>query len=337
MKSLRDKLIIKYKEQNRINAVMIEVTHKCPCKCIHCYIPEKHPPELSVEDYKKIFQQLKEEGVFDIGFTGGEPFARKDIWEILEEANKVGFFITVLSTSLLWTKPDIRRLKEVGVQAVEISLLGGTAKTHNTIMRYPGAFEHLEEMVPLLVKGGVGVVLKTTILKENYHEIDKMEKLAKKWKVEHSAKANISPKLDGSNTPLEHALGAEELKKVPLRYLVGHDSLESCSKQAFLTCNAGKIFAALTPEGDVLPCLMLRKSMGNLNENSLKEIWHSNPDSFLGELRTLKDEDVSDCFSCGQIDYCPRCPATTFLETGSIYNKSPNACHAAQLLSGLKS
>lgn len=335
MSSLRDKILKKYKEQNRLNAVMIEVTHRCPCRCIHCYIPENHPPELSLKDYKRVFQQLKEEGVFDIGFTGGEPFVRKDIWKILEEANRVGFFITVLSTSLLWKKSDIRRLKKVGVQAVEISLLGGTAKTHNAIMKYPGAFEHLEMIVPLLIKEGIGVALKTTILKENYHEIGLMEELANRWNVDYSAKANISPKLDGNNTPLDHALGAEELKDVPLKYLVGHDSLDSCSNQAFLTCNAGKIFAALTPEGELLPCLMLRKSVGNVNKTSINEIWHTNKDPFLKELRVLKDEDISDCFSCSQRDFCPRCPATTFLETGSIYKKSPNACHAASMISEL--
>ena len=161
-----------------------------------------------------------------------------------------------------------------------------------------------------------------------------MEKFAEKWNVSYSAKANLSPQLDGSNSPFDHALGAEEMKEVPLKYFIGKDDLDSCSKQAFLSCNAGKIFAAISPEGDILPCLMLRKSVGNIKTRSLKDIWHTNPDSFLRELRELKDEDVKECFSCHHRDYCTRCPATTYLETGDIYKKSPNACRMARLISG---
>jgi len=335
MAELRDRILAKYKARNRLNAFMVELTHRCPCSCIHCYIPENIPPELTLDDYRKLFAQLKEEGVFDLGFTGGEPFLRTDVWDILTAASKEGFFITVLSTGLLWEKKEIGRLKKIGIQAVEISLLGGRADTHDTIMGYPGAFSHLEKIVPLLVKAGISVVLKTTLLRENYRELGDMENLARRLKVEYSAQVNVSSRLDGSCSPRDHALGAEELKEIPMKYIVGQDSLGSCHNQAFLTCNAGKIFGSLTPEGNVLPCLMFRKSLGNVKDRSLKDIWHDNPDPYLSRLRELKDEDVEECYRCSKRDFCPRCPAMVYLDTGDIEKKSPNACRMADVISGI--
>ncbi|MBB6479625.1 radical SAM/SPASM domain-containing protein [Spirochaeta isovalerica] len=335
MGELRDRILAKYKAQNRLNAVMIEVTHRCPCSCIHCYIPDNPPPELTLEEFKILFSQLKEEGVFDLGFTGGEPFIRKDMWDILKAASKEGFFLTVLSTGLLWKKKDIARLKKVGVQAVEISLLGGRAETHDSIMKFPGAFEHLKKTIPLLAKEGIGVVLKTTLLRENYRELPLMEELARELKVEYAALVNVSSRLDGDNSPRDHALGAEELKEIPMKYIVGQESLSSCHNQAYLTCNAGKIFGSITPEGDVLPCLMFRRPVGNIRKQTLKEIWHDDPDPYLIDLREMKDEDVEECYSCSRRDFCPRCPAMVYLDTGDIKKKSPNACRMAEVISGI--
>jgi radical SAM protein with 4Fe4S-binding SPASM domain len=335
MGELRDRVLEKYKAQNRLNAFMIEVTHRCLCSCIHCYIPDNSPPELTLEDYKKLFPQLKEEGVFDLGFTGGEPFVRKDMWDILEAAAREGFFITVLSTGLLWKKKDAARLKKLGIRGVEISLLGGTAETHDAIMRYPGAFNHLVYLVPALVKQGINVVLKTTLLQENYKELPLMEALARKLGVEYSALVHVSSRLDGDSSPKDHALGAAELKDIPLPYIVGQKELASCHEQAFLTCNAGRIFGALSPEGDVLPCLMFRKSLGNVKNESIRQIWHDQPDPFLVELRQMREEDVVECFSCSKRDFCPRCPAMVYLEVGDIKKKSPNACAMAEIISGI--
>jgi MoaA/NifB/PqqE/SkfB family radical SAM enzyme len=77
--------------------VMFELTYRCNFKCPHCYVPFKYRKckELETKEVFAILDQLKDIGCFYLGFTGGEPFMRKDILDILWYAKKKGFEIII--------------------------------------------------------------------------------------------------------------------------------------------------------------------------------------------------------------------------------------------------
>ena len=80
---------------NGITGVMFELTYNCSEKCVHCYNPgatrnddEKSyrgdREELYINDYKRIIDELYEEGLVKVCLTGGDPFSKKIVWDILD-------------------------------------------------------------------------------------------------------------------------------------------------------------------------------------------------------------------------------------------------------------
>src|SRR5271169_6479398 len=73
---------------------VFELTYRCNLKCRHCYVAPSAVNERGKElDTKQVFtilDQLAGAGCLNIGFTGGEPFLREDIFEILGYAKNKG-------------------------------------------------------------------------------------------------------------------------------------------------------------------------------------------------------------------------------------------------------
>lgn len=81
------------KEKSFPLRVMFELTYRCNFKCKHCYVPPiyRKKGELATRDIFSIIDQLKDMGCLYLGFTGGEPFVRKDILDILWYVKKAVF------------------------------------------------------------------------------------------------------------------------------------------------------------------------------------------------------------------------------------------------------
>src|SRR5690348_14825719 len=83
-----------------------EITCRCNLRCVMCYTdcfntPEKIRTELSTAEIFRIMDELREAGGTEICFTGGEPLARPDFFEIYERAILSGFLVTVFSNGTL--------------------------------------------------------------------------------------------------------------------------------------------------------------------------------------------------------------------------------------------
>ncbi len=331
MNKLLQKINDHYKSENKIHAVMIELTHACPSDCEHCFLNRSTKDEMSFAEIADLLKQLAAEGTFNLGLTGGEPMARRDFAQILEEAQKYNFFISVLTTAQLIDKPEIELFKRCGVQFVEVSLLGACPDTHDAIMRKPGAFDRTIAAVKLLRAANITVALKTTIMKPNVGELDAMSKLASDLGCEYSANVSVATKDDGDPAPLSLALSEDEVAGVNPVFLNGGQLPdEDFSGGATLVCRAGITVAAISPRGDIYPCILLPKTVGNIRRNTVHEIWHENPDPMLTLMRNLREEDSAGCFSCELKDYCRRCPGIAYMETGVPTKKCPSSCTGAK-------
>ena len=330
MGRLLDEILKKYREVGRIEAVDFEVTHRCPCNCMHCCLDHTQTDELDLSEIASLFGQLREEGVLELGITGGEPLIRQDFFQILALAHKERFLISLLTSGVLIGPAEIARLKDTGVKHVEISLLGATAVTNDMIMGHAGAFDKIVRATRLLVKAKIPVTLKTTVLQLNYTELDEMARLAKKLHADFDACCLITPRDNGNAAPQRLMLNERQLAQIDRKYLgvplVDHDEKLS---GAVLTCQAGKTVAAVDPSGNVLPCILFPRNVGNIRSRTFRNIWTDDPDPFLRELRGLKDTDIKVCYRCEQKEECQRCPGTAYLETGELRQPSGAACFLA--------
>ncbi|MBN1696493.1 MAG: radical SAM protein [Spirochaetales bacterium] len=325
--SLHAQLNKRYQRENRIFSVLVEVTHRCVSRCIHCFLLKNRRDELEPDEIEDVFDQLAKEGTIELALSGGEPFLRDDFPEILAKASRHRFFVTILTTGILIQKPEVTLLERNRIKKIELSLLGSRPETHDAIMNHEGAFNRLKRAVKLLKHADFMIALKATIMRQNVREIEEMRNLAEEWGVRFSASLSLTPRENGDRTPQSFGLDADVIETLDpslLDFAPLHSG-ESLKKPQ-LTCRAGSTVAGISPAGDIFPCILMRKKVGNIRQQSLEEIWHTHPSPFLREIRALKETDIAECYRCERVAICPRCSGTAYMETGSLIMPSPSAC-----------
>jgi radical SAM protein with 4Fe4S-binding SPASM domain len=336
MTGLLEEIYHKYHDGNTLSSVMFELTHRCICRCIHCYIDEREEDELTTHQVRDILHQFASEGAFNLGLTGGEVFLREDLAVILEEARDCGFFTFVLTTGILIDEAAADLLMRSNLHHVEISLMGSTAETHDMIMRHPGAFDKTIKAVGFLRERGIPVVLKSSILRQNVDELESMPALAASLDSFFNASLSILPGISGSHDQLGYAIDYDTAKGLNPAYMNGGFLPdEDMSGGAMLECNAGKTICGVSPTGDLYPCLIWRRQVGNLKNNSFNELWHVNPDEYLKKIRTSRPEQCLECSACKSARSCHRCPGMAFSEMGNFQKPVTSACLMAGKERGL--
>lgn len=124
-----------------------EMTQACALACRHCRaeaVPMAHPMELSFEEGVAFLRQIGDFGdpLPQLILTGGDPLKRRDLFELIDEARKlgIGVSITPAATEAL-TRATLVRLKDHGVEALGLSLDGSSAQHHDSIRGVPGTFD----------------------------------------------------------------------------------------------------------------------------------------------------------------------------------------------------
>ena len=130
-----------------------EMTQACALACRHCRaeaVPEPHPLELTFEEGAGFLRQILEFGdpLPQLILTGGDPLARPDLFELIDEARKlgIGISITPAATPAL-NRGVLVRLKEHGVEGLGLSLDGSSAGRHDAIRGIPGTFDRTIEAI----------------------------------------------------------------------------------------------------------------------------------------------------------------------------------------------
>src|SRR5215207_10883874 len=109
----------------RPTTLLAELTHRCPLHCPYCSNPlelVRSNAELSTDDWKGVFSDARALGVLQLGLSGGEPLARRDLEELVDHAHGVGLYQTLVTSALGLTRERAMRLKEAGLEHVQISL-----------------------------------------------------------------------------------------------------------------------------------------------------------------------------------------------------------------------
>jgi len=102
--------------------VNLQITRRCNLRCIHCDIreaPERYSNiiknEFSTEEIKEIVDSLKSMGTSYISISRGEPFIRKDIYEVIQYIKEKGLGLHISSNGTLITKEDAKRINDLGL------------------------------------------------------------------------------------------------------------------------------------------------------------------------------------------------------------------------------
>jgi radical SAM protein with 4Fe4S-binding SPASM domain len=161
-------------------AIHIYPTYRCNLRCRQCNYYKRYFKELSIEKWKEIIINLKRwMGNFCLRITGGEPFMREDLIEIIRFSHQLGIMTAVATNGTLIDKDNVNKILESGLDTIYISLDGIKEETHDFLRGLSGAYRKVMQAIKLL-KGGIKLQINTTIMNNNLDEIIGLVEFAEK-------------------------------------------------------------------------------------------------------------------------------------------------------------
>ena len=158
-----------------------ESTKACPLSCRHCRaeaISTAPEGELSTSEALSMIEEIAKFGSPSpiLVLTGGDILMRSDLEEILNQCNKAGIKAALSpAISPLFNEERLRRVRELGVKALSISL-DGIGSTHDSIRGIGGHFEKTLEAIELAKRLGFSVQVNTTVMSRNVIELPEIAK-----------------------------------------------------------------------------------------------------------------------------------------------------------------
>jgi pyrroloquinoline quinone biosynthesis protein E len=122
--------------------LLAELTHRCPLACPYCSNPltfDDRADELDVATWARVFREAAAMGVLQVHLSGGEPASRRDLVDIAAAAHDAGLYTNLITSAIGLDRPRLARLKEVGLDHVQLSLQDVYAESADRIAGYPGA------------------------------------------------------------------------------------------------------------------------------------------------------------------------------------------------------
>lgn len=280
---------VEYTGERRIRFGSIISTYRCNAKCNMCYIwqfPTRPASEIGVEVYAKLPQ------MDSLNLTGGEPFLRADLDEIVgllkTKARRI-----VISTNGWFIDRTIRLFEKHGNSiGIRISI-EGLARANDRIRGMPNGFDHALRILTTLDRMGIkDIGFGLTVQGANAPDVKELYQLAKMMDVEFATAAlHNSFYFHKENNRLDDLEAAIDALKLLIRDLLKSRHPKDWFRAYFnyglinylqgqerlLPCRMAHDAFFLEPNGDVLPCNGMDKPMplGNLREQSWDEIWYS--------------------------------------------------------------
>ena len=300
----------KGKSQFPINFDMI-ITSKCNLNCSFCnYRPALHSKdmELTAKEWIEFIDSVSATRP-SFFFTGGEPFLRKDIFEIFRHLHEKKLSYGVITNGTLLTKEKLDQLSNLNAENIFFSL-HGKEDTHDRLVGQSGAFRRLVSSIRYLsAKKTHPVIIINSVADEG--NIDDVESLidicgqagADYFRLQHRAFL-LPDELKSQNDLFKKDFpGLKNMvindvvarppnigkKLIVLQqkrfsmpvvfqpYLSKRETLSRYSSSPTLNrmCPIVWLTSTVQPNGDVVPCCYHGLKLGNVIEKSFVDIWNS--------------------------------------------------------------
>lgn len=198
-------------KENNIHEARILNNNKCQFDCKHCFygFDETISPNLSLEEWKEVLDQLVEEGVQNFHFSGKEPLFDRSIFKLFEHLQSKENITYDLVTNGVNVKPFIDDLVKYGVNKVFVSV-----DSFSPEIRNEDSFEGIAEALHALRKTDIDVEVFIDTHKDNKNEVkDIVRILHVNYGVERFHVRTISP-LGHAKDIKDKIVSAEEYAKV---------------------------------------------------------------------------------------------------------------------------
>jgi len=347
------------------NPVIVwNITRQCNLKCVHCYAQAKatlQENELSNAEGRRLIDDLSRMGVPVLLFSGGEPLMRPDMPELAEYAVQKGMRAVISTNGTLITRDIARKLKNIGLSYVGISL-DGMKDINDKFRGMDGAYDMALAGIENCKEAGIKVGLRFTINRFNVNDIPAIFDLLEEREIPricfyHLVYAGRGSEMVKDDLSLEDTRKAVDLimdrtrrlhdagkpKEVltvdnhadgPYVYLrlLKEDPKRAAEVMELLKMNegnnSGRGIGCVSWDGEVHADQFWRHySFGNVRKRPFSEIWNDLSDPLMKGLKNKKEHVRGRCATCRWLSICGgnfrvRAEATT----GDVWAPDP-ACY----------
>ncbi len=343
--------------------VVWNFTNMCNFRCKHCYqrADKPLPTELSLREKLRVVADLDAAGVAAIALSGGEPTIHPDFFPVVRAAASRGMYVAVATNGwMLADEKFAEKAKKAGVRYVEISIDSADPDRHDRFRGVPGAWRRAVQAARNCVKLGIHTAIAVTLTRYNLDEIDDLIGLAEEvgaqkivffnfipvgrgvdiidldldpWEREKALRKlfreNSRRKVTVLSTAPQYARVSiqESRGKIAIAthfYEPGADPVIASLAEYIGGCGAGRIYAAIEPEGTLTPCVFMPIRIGNLREESFSKLWRRA--RLFQELRD-RERLHGVCGRCPYRYVCGGCRARAYAYLGDPLGPDPGCIY----------
>ena len=193
-------------------SVHLDLTYRCNERCVHCYLDHDDHGEMTTAEITDVLTQLAHAGVFFLSLSGGEVLLRRDFFQIVEHARKLLFNVKIKTNATMIGEKEAARLRELGVEQIQISVYSHRAAVHDAITKLPGSLDRTIRAIRFLKSQGLKVSISNVLMAGNFADQQGVVGLAKELGVAYAVDPTITPKMDGDTSILALRIASSELK-----------------------------------------------------------------------------------------------------------------------------
>jgi len=335
--------------------VSYSITSKCNLSCKHCYsesTDKSGADDLTKEECLKVIDDLIGWGIKLIVFDGGEPLYREDFFDIAQYSTKKGLRVAVGSNGTMIDKKIAKKMLNIGISSVAISIDGANAKTHDSFRGENGAFNNALKGAKACKDAGLPFQFNMVIRKSTLNQIPRMLDLAVKSGANAAEFFDLVLAGRAKKECPDEELNINERQKImewlanaqidcpivirvpacPMYPLIlkekkikpNHIPMNLLERIPYYNrgCAAGMPngYITIRSNGDVNPCMLLQTNPGNVKEKNIRDIWENNP-----LLKKLRDRSLlkGHCGNCEYKADCAGCRGRAYEKTGDIFASDP--------------
>ena len=339
---------IEFMKSHPLRFLFFEVTLRCNAHCEHCGSScgdKLIKDEITGDEIKGVLADIAYNSKYDprnimLNITGGEPLVRKDLFEIMEYATKLGFNWGMVTNGMLITEEIIDKMKKSGIYSVSVSI-DGLEKTHESFRRVPGSYKKIINGIKMMHKKRIPMVqVITCVNKKNINELEDIYKMLLKLRIQDWRIIEVDP-IGRAKDNKDLLLDGPELKRMfnfilekrsiedgmNISYGCGHflgREYEAMMRDGMYPffCPAGIATGCVLSNGDIYVCPDVERRpelvQGNIRNDSFVDVWENKYEIFRKVDRTSNEK----CKNCKDWKLC----CGDDFHTWDFNKNKPNFC-----------
>lgn len=279
--------VAEMEERGEISPIIrLEKSYLCNFQCTHCsaeYYMDRHlekvfkikdeRQKINLDDIRRLSKEADELGLARFVITGGEPLVMKDFDAVVEAIDPDRHYVITDTNGWFLDLERARHLKAIGVEKVQLSLDSMIEAEHDKFRNKPGSYKRVMRAIDASLEAGLNLIL-STVLVRGRGKSDEFRQMCEFAKSKGIGLYVSYAKPTGSCTDHPEFVidkeDADVVRELEKSYPVFTHMTPSYG--SFKGCITVKGIITVTSTAEITPCPYIDFSLGNLRQNSLKEI-----------------------------------------------------------------